>query len=209
VWPPKRLCGQRARELGLIAGVRDGFGFLSAAFTFGVLSQEATLAPSFPFACLIDGVAGGGVQSFCVESGVIELVDDAQYFASEIADQDVVSPTKIAVVGGSYGGGMSMALAALKDRVMLPSGRLVPWRSPDGKRMSLAAATPFIPWTDLAYALVPNGSTLDYVANAPYRGRYGVMKNSYVNALYAVGCGTATTFCATSGIGKGQFSAPM
>ncbi len=126
-------------------------------------------------------------------------VRDAQFFASELADQGLVSPTKIAAVGGSYGGGMSMALAALKDRVMLPSGRLAPWRSPDGKTMRLAAATPFIPWTDLGYALVPNGSTLDYVANAPYRGRYGVMKNSYVNALYAVGCGTATTFCETSG----------
>ena len=57
---------------------------------------------------------------------------------------------------------------------------------------------PFIPWTNLPYALVPNGSTLDYVANAPYRGRLGVMKSSFVNSLYAIGCGTATTFCTTT-----------
>jgi predicted acyl esterase len=125
-------------------------------------------------------------------------VRDAQFFAGELADQGLVSPTQIAAVGGSYGGGMSMALAALKNRVMLPSGKLVPWRSPDGTPMSLAAAAPFVPWTDLSYALVPNGSTLDYVANAPYRGRFGVMKSSYVNALYAVGCGTPTTFCTTT-----------
>jgi predicted acyl esterase len=125
-------------------------------------------------------------------------VRDAQYFAGELADQGLVSSTKIAAIGGSYGGGMSMALAALKNRVMLPDGRLVPWRSPDGKKMSIAAATPFVPWTDLAYSLVPNGSTLDYVANAPYRGRYGVMKDSYVNALYAAGCNTPTTFCTTT-----------
>jgi predicted acyl esterase len=125
-------------------------------------------------------------------------VRDAQYFAGELADQDLVSPTRIAAIGGSYGGGMSMALAALKNRVMLPNGGLVPWRSPNGKKMSLAAATPFIPWTDLAYSLVPNGSTLDYVANSPYRGRYGVMKSSYVNALYASGCNTPTTFCTTT-----------
>lgn len=124
-------------------------------------------------------------------------VRDAQYFAGELADQGLVSPTRIAAIGGSYGGGMSMALAALKNRVMLPSGKLVAWRSPGGKRMSIAAATPFIPWTDLSYALVPNGSTLDYVADAPYRGRFGVMKSSYVNTLYAVGCGTPTTFCTT------------
>ncbi len=125
-------------------------------------------------------------------------VRDAQYFAGELADQGLVAPTKIAAIGGSYGGGMSMALAALRNRVMLPNGRLVAWRSPHGRRMSIAAATPFIPWTDLAYSLVPNGSTLDYVANAPYRGRYGVMKNSYVNALYADGCDTPTTFCTTT-----------
>ncbi len=125
-------------------------------------------------------------------------VRDAQYFAGELADQGLVSPTRIAAIGGSYGGGMSMALAALRNRVMLPNGRLVPWRSPGGKRMSLAAASPFIPWTDLAYSLVPNGSTLDYVADAPYRGRYGVMKDSYVNALYATGCNTPTTFCTTT-----------
>ena len=125
-------------------------------------------------------------------------VRDAQYFAGELADEGLVSPSRIAAIGGSYGGGMSMALAALRNRVMLPDGHLIPWRSPHGRQMSLAAATPFIPWTDLAYALVPNGSTLDYVANAPYRGRYGVMKSSYVNVLYAAGCGTPTTFCTTT-----------
>jgi hypothetical protein len=125
-------------------------------------------------------------------------VRDAQYFAGVLSDEGLVSPTRIAAIGGSYGGGMSMSLAALKNRVMLPSGRLVPWRSPKGKRMRIAAAAPFIPWTDLGAALVPNGSTLDYVANAPYRGRYGVMKDSYVNALYLTGCNTPTTYCTTT-----------
>ncbi|MHB1834137.1 MAG: CocE/NonD family hydrolase [Solirubrobacteraceae bacterium] len=125
-------------------------------------------------------------------------VRDAQYFAGELVDEGLVSPTQIAAIGGSYGGGMSMALAALKNRVMLPNGRLVQWRSPHGRRMSLAAAAPFVPWTDLASALVPNGSTLDYVANAPYRGRFGVMKQSLVTGLYALGCGPATTFCTTT-----------
>ena len=55
-----------------------------------------------------------------------------------------------------------------------------------------------MPWTDLTYALVPNGSTLDYVADAPYTGRLGVMKQSYVNALYLVGCETPTTLCTTT-----------
>ena len=68
---------------------------------------------------------------------------------------------------------MSMALAALRNRTMLPDGSLVPWESPDGTPMGLAAAVPQWPWTDLAYSLMPNGSTLDYVADAPYRGPEG------------------------------------
>jgi predicted acyl esterase len=125
-------------------------------------------------------------------------VRDAQWFAGELADQGLVSPTRIGAVGGSYGGGMSMALAALKNRVMLKNGKLARWKSPKGKRMRLAAAAPSVPWTDLGYSLQPNGSTLDYVRTAPYRGRIGVMKDSFVNILYAAGCGTARTFCTTS-----------
>jgi hypothetical protein len=53
--------------------------------------------------------------------------------------------------------------------------------------MQIAAAAPNIPWTDLAYSLTPNGSTLDYVADSPYAGRVGVMKQSLVNGLYFSG----------------------
>ena len=52
----------------------------------------------------------------------------------------------------------------------MPDDSIVPWTSPDGKPMQIAAAAPNIPWTDLAYSLAPNGSTLDYVKDAPYRG---------------------------------------
>jgi predicted acyl esterase len=114
-------------------------------------------------------------------------VRDAQYLLSLLADEGVTQPKKVGATGGSYGGGMSMALAALKDRVMVPDGSLVSWRSPEGKDMRIAAAAPEIPWTDLAYSLLPNGRTLDYVADAAYGNRVGVMKQSFVTALYAVG----------------------
>ena len=136
--------------------------------------------------------------------GYIRLMDDryevrdAQDFAGKLVDEGLVSPTKIAAVGGSYGGGMSMALAALKDRQMLPDGSLVPWKSPDGTAMSLAAAAPEVPWTDLSSALTPNGSTLDYVADAQYRGRIGVYKKSFVSGLYLVGC-AISGICAPPG----------
>jgi predicted acyl esterase len=114
-------------------------------------------------------------------------VRDAQNFLGRLADEGVTQPRKIGVTGGSYGGGISMALAALRDRVMLPDGTLTAWTSPNGQDMEIAAAAPDIPWTDLAYALLPNGRTLDYVADAPYGARIGVMKQSFVTGLYATG----------------------
>ncbi|MDX6607558.1 MAG: type transport system ATP-binding protein [Solirubrobacterales bacterium] len=118
-------------------------------------------------------------------------VRDAQYLISRLADEGVTQPKKVGTTGGSYGGGMSMALAALRDRTMLPDGSLVPWRSPGGKDMKIAAAAPEIPWTDLAYSLMPNGRTLDYVADAPYGSRVGVEKQSFVAGLYGTGLATS------------------
>ncbi len=94
------------------------------------------------------------------QNGYVRLMDtryevrDAQEFAGLLADEGRTSYNKIGAIGGSYGGGLSMSLAALKDRKMLPNGSLVPWQSPGGTPMRIAAATPEIPWTDLAYSLV-------------------------------------------------------
>lgn len=127
------------------------------------------------------------------ERGYVRLIDnryevrDAQELAGMLADEGRIAPGRIGATGGSYGGGMSMALAALRDRKAMLNGALVPWTSPDGTPMRIAAAVPTITWTDLAYSLAPNGSALDYVAEAPYAGRFGVMKESLVNGLYVSG----------------------
>jgi predicted acyl esterase len=131
------------------------------------------------------------------DAGYVRLMDtryevrDAQEFIGELVDEGLVDDGAIGVTGGSYGGGMSMALAALKDRTMMPDGSLVPWESPqDSTPLSITAAAPEIPWTDLAYSLVPNGHTLDYVDDAPYfagNGRIGVEKQAWVAGLYAQG----------------------
>ncbi len=131
-------------------------------------------------------------------------VRDAQEILEVLADraatgatagEGLIHPQKIGATGGSYGGGLSMALAALKDRKMIEAGdgTLIPWVSDGGKSMRIAAAQPDIPWTDLPYSLQPNGHTLDYVVDAPYmqRGRIGVMKQSFVSGLYATGQATS------------------
>ena len=132
----------------------------------------------------------------CVGKGYIHLmhnayeVRDAQYALGQLADDGVIDPQKIGATGGSYGGGMSIALGALRNRTQLPDGSLVPWTSPLGKPMSIAATVPEFTWSDIAYALTPNGCKLDYLANASYLGgghRVGVQKQSWNNSLYLAG----------------------
>ena len=140
------------------------------------------------------------------DDGYVRLIDnryevrEAQDFAGLLADEGVglIDPQRIGAVGGSYGGGLSMALGALKNRVVNLNYSISPWQSPAGKPMQIAAAAPNIPWSDLAYSLMPNGSTLDYVADAPYLGRLGVEKQSFVSALYLSGQG-APGYYATAG----------
>jgi predicted acyl esterase len=139
-------------------------------------------------------------------------VRDAQEVFEALADQQatpgpagtgLIDPRRIGAMGGSYGGGVSIALAALKNRKMIGgespdpvNGTLVPWVSDGGKEMRIAASQPDITWTDLAYSLQPNGATLDYVADAPYLGpngdrRIGVLKQSFVAGLFGTGAASS------------------
>jgi predicted acyl esterase len=120
-------------------------------------------------------------------------VRDAQYLLGRLADQGLIDPQRIGATGGSYGGGMAAQLGALKDRTMLTDGSLIQWRSPAGNiPMKIAATAPEFTWTDLAQSLQPNGSSLDYVADAPYKGmqndhRFGIQKQNWTTALFAGG----------------------
>jgi dipeptidyl aminopeptidase/acylaminoacyl peptidase len=51
-----------------------------------------------------------------------------------LVDARIVDPARIGATGPSYGGGVTLALATLKDRVMAADGSLRPWRSPVGER---------------------------------------------------------------------------
>jgi predicted acyl esterase len=119
-------------------------------------------------------------------------VRDAQFLIGVLAEEGLAEPDKIGATGASYGGGISVALAALRNREMLPNGELVPWENEEGEALELAAAVPQWAWTDISYALAPNGRNLDYVTNSTYRGPsgkapVGVMKYSYTEGLYKTG----------------------
>jgi X-Pro dipeptidyl-peptidase-like protein len=126
-------------------------------------------------------------------SGYIHLADvrfevrDTQTLIGRLVDDGVADPSAIGVTGDSYGGGQSFDLAALRDRMMLPDGRLIPWRSPSGIPLRIAAAAPVIPWTDLVYAAAPNGATLTYAVTPPGADSspVGVEKATFVNAIFA------------------------
>lgn len=127
--------------------------------------------------------------------GYIHLADvryevrDAQYLIGELVDQGYATPSRIGITGDSYGGGQTFELAALRNRVMLPDGTLIPWRSPKGVPLQIAAAAPIIPWTDLVYAASPNGRTLSYTVTPPNvdSNPVGVEKVTFMAGVYGSG----------------------
>lgn len=88
-------------------------------------------------------------------------VRDDQHLLGALVDQGIARPDALGATGVSWGGGQSMQLAWLRNRTRLTNGRLVPWRSPAGRRLSIAAAAPRWPWSNLAWSLVPTGYFLD------------------------------------------------
>jgi fermentation-respiration switch protein FrsA (DUF1100 family) len=107
---------------------------------------------------------------------------DVQWLLAKLVDQLVARPDELGVTGISYGGGTSLELAMLADRIRRPDGVTESWQSPDGVPLHIAAAWARWPWSDLADALQPNGRLgLD-----TYASPVGVSIQAYVNTLYAL-----------------------
>jgi fermentation-respiration switch protein FrsA (DUF1100 family) len=137
--------------------------------------------------------------------GYIRLADsryearDTQYLLGLLADQGITKRRMIGVTGVSYGGGQSTELAFLHNKIRKPNGDLAPWQSPDGLNMSIAAAYPRWPWSDLIDALLPNGRFLDSDV-APKKqslNPVGVPIQSYIAGLFALGA-TSGYYCGTA-----------
>lgn len=202
--------GWGGEKNGFDSGGETGYlGSLRALAEKGYAVLSAT-ARGFRGSCGSD--ADKLFSGAACEAGFIRLDDyryeamDIAFLAGKLVDQGIARPN-IGVGGPSYGGGVSLELAVLKNRMCsdLHAGALpalhtcpglVPWTSPGGTPMSVAAAAPIIPWSDLVYSLVPNGRTLDYTITNPYvdtanRGddatEPGIEKLSYVGGLFALG----------------------
>ena len=123
---------------------------------------------------------------------------DTQYLLGLLVDQEVSDRRALGVTGISYGGGQSIELAYLRDRIRLRDGSFARWRSPDGRRLEIGAAYPRWPWSDLVDSLLPNGRFLDFRAPSDTESRdpLGIMKLSFVQGLFATGAATGV-YCGT------------
>lgn len=113
---------------------------------------------------------------------------DTQYLAGLLVDQGIVDRKRIGVTGFSWGGGSTAALAALRNRTVLPNGEFVPWVSPRRHLpMTIAAAAANAAWTDIPLAAASNGTALDYTVAPPDLDTraLGVTKLTFLNGLLA------------------------
>jgi fermentation-respiration switch protein FrsA (DUF1100 family) len=144
-----------------------------------------------------DSCGGGpnGYHSGPCGQGYIRLADtryearDTQYLLGLLVDQHIAAPGALGATGISYGGGQSLELAYLRNRIRKPDGSFATWTSPKGTKLKIAAAWPRWPWSDLVDALTPNGRFLDtQVAPAGQSlDPIGIELKSYVSGLFALG----------------------
>jgi predicted acyl esterase len=120
--------------------------------------------------------------SVSLPSGTIQIksreieVRDTQYLASLVAEAfPEVDRDRVAVSGGSYGGGESWLQAA--DPV---------WDDFADPPLRLQVAVPKYPWTDLAFALAPNGRRSAGTPDSPTGDGFpiGTAKASYITGLF-------------------------
>jgi fermentation-respiration switch protein FrsA (DUF1100 family) len=141
------------------------------------------------------GGGPSGYHSGACGQGYIRLADtryearDTQYLLGLLVDQHIADPGALGVTGISYGGGQSLELAYLRNRIRKPDGSFAAWTSPKGTRLRIAAAWPRWPWSDLVDALTPNGRFLDTQVAPPGQSLnpIGIELRSYVSGLFALG----------------------
>jgi hypothetical protein len=139
--------------------------------------------------------------SDCAPSGTIRVknkdveIRDSQYLAALTAAAfPDVDPNRVAVSGGSYGGGESWLQAAE------PVWNFPHSLDPTLPILTVQVAVPKYPWTDLAYSLAPSGRgpNVYSTSTGPQSSRngvgnpFGVGKTSYITGLYSLGTKTGT-----------------
>ncbi len=141
-------------------------------------------------------------------------VRDAQWLAGSLAQSGAADPERLAITGGSYGGGSTAMAALLADRMVcgaapvpaelgtdpcegVDDGELAPWTTPDGATpLSWVAAVPMATYADLLQVLAPNGRVTDGWSEAPPTASpvepFGVPLQGTVSGLLIAASSTAS-----------------
>ena len=131
-------------------------------------------------------------------------VRDVQWLTAALVESGVADPERLAITGGSYGGGVTIQTALLNDRVRCGAaaqalgpdpcegrqdGEFAPWTTRDGRTLRWRAAVPLYTWSDVIQVLLPNGRGSDGVGvpNGHTAMPIGVPIASYLAGLYAAG----------------------
>jgi hypothetical protein len=163
--------------------------------------------------------AASGLPSSCTANGRhywIQFDDtryslrDLQWLLGRLVDAGVANPDRIGVTGGSMGGTLAWLAAIANDRIVCGGigwlasngadpcagasmGALVPWRSPAGTSLHIAAAVPMYAWASLIHLLLPNGRASDQASGAPplgnLRAPVGIPVQSWISSLNSMGAG--------------------
>ncbi|WP_368396498.1 CocE/NonD family hydrolase [Streptomyces sclerotialus] len=113
----------------------------------------------------IDGKAAGRLIDFLAGTRTADDGTRVDYVTKEGADGTKATDPRVGMIGGSYGGAIQMATAAVDDRV--------------------DALVPMITWNDLAYALDPNNA--DQPAGSVSNDVPGVYKKQWTNGFFLIG----------------------
>ena len=146
-------------------------------------------------------------------------VRDVQFLTAALVESGVADASRLAITGGSYGGGATIQAALLNGRVVCgaaaqapslgsdpcagkKSGAMVPWTTTDGTPLRWKVAVPQYTFGDVVQALLPNGRGSDGVGvpDGDHTDPVGVPISSFLTAIYAAGQPLGNGFYAPPGI---------
>lgn len=169
---PARTRGRRLPLVVMLHGLLNSKGEYLADSRHGVRNRGADAYKTVRWNNVWFAGRGYAVLNYTARGhgdsgGKIELasrdieVRDTRHLTGLLTDESVarrplvrILPSRVGVIGGSYGGGQAWLLMTTRGSSRLPFGS---WLSPGGRRVRLGAVVPSYTWTDLLYSLVPNG----------------------------------------------------
>jgi len=148
----------------------------------------------FGESCGAGGIPAAQTQPPPCDRGFVRIADqryeirDTQHLLGLLVDEGIAKAGALGATGFSYGGGISLALGYLYDRIRMPDGTLVAWRSPKGTPLATNAVYAKWLWSDLIASLLPNGRFLDFdpATNDDSLEPLGVEIQSYTNGLFGL-----------------------